>query len=1581
MKFLVALLFIGLAAAEHAFAPGKVFIYKHKHEVKAGYPSVAAPLAPEALTADVKIQAASANKVFVQLAAVSAKASPYAALLEKPFAANIKQGVIKSLEVAPDLPAWGVNIVKAKMSVFNLNLMGLPLFAPAPAAEAAAGAGAAPNAEKAFFNVMEETHFGLCEAAYAISALPAHLAACKEECVEVPEEVKAAAAEHLLVTKIVDTHKCKAMPQIAHAMPPVANVVPYAPAMNALYSKVVVTQYVIHGDRSNFLVKSIKHVERVALNPMRGETAKLLLETVSSFKLAAIAPAAAAPALPFAPKVVKSVVSELVPMAEAAVADVAAAPIKKLLPIGVPSAAVIAKAVAIVAEIADAVEAPVVDPAQAVVATKVLALQEALAFMDLAEIAAAYGKVKAAFAGAKFVTAKAFVLDAAAMAGTGPCVAFIKKLVLAGEVPEAQAAVIIMTLPMTIKAPTPAVIKEVHDMVHALKAVSETLYTTGLLAVSNVVYHHCVKPAFMGAVAPAFAATASGVKFCDPATPEVVAFVNHAAAELKAANKVAVKVAAIKALANTAHPAAVAALKPVVVGAVGDEFVRVLAITSLHRAAECHKAAVIDIAMGVFVNLKEAHTVRIAAATVVLANHPHHHLLAKLAVCTWFEPSIHVHTFVHTALKCLAVAKLPVDPMVNHAAKAALALCKPHPAIVPASFHCAYADYIREFNVGAVAGASVIGSGKSVVPLFVQKFFMAMEGYPSKRFEAAFAAQGVEEAILGAVGKQNAEQVMELIGAIHPQARAALKEKIEKMMVQAKFEAVDPVKAAASFRIADAIEGIAVLDGAAGLVEKVVAMAVQAVAALQAGVPVNVQKAIPLVDAMVVVPTEVGYPAQVRIVVPVVVSIKGSVKATLGAAPAVEAVVKPLISAAYHAKATVFGIPTAQVAEAGILAVAQIAIPATKIVAAVNPVAKAVEIKVVPAAVAAPVKAVHVFAAPYTAVEPFANLITEVTAMPSFKPIMRGAPIKELIASPVVKAMAGVVAGIEHETDSPLATIHQIKAFLLANYASPLSVAAFPQYLIQKVINYQKINAIVDFAASPAKEFKVVVKYFPTVAKEVADSWRAAAAEAPVEGIWSTVFAAGEEQAREEATPVAVQVQKPYGSQLEGAKVHNVKVVVKAVGPAAAIVYEQVVSAAVTADFKVAHVKSVLAVPAIPAVVPVPYKVIVETSVANHVSKVVVGAEAKYGKVGPAEAPEKIQVKAKVDKSEAAIAEEAEAGVKAFDRVSVEVVKASGRLPAPIHKIIKAAEHVLTFAFYPYMSAEYPAAIAAGKVAVDVVVNPKLKVCNLIIKKEAEVIAFKGIPVPAILADVLPVPVNAKGIEQLVEKINEISGGIVRPKCVVDAAKVITFDGVKVPAAAIPVGKEVVLAKFIGSADTAVVSIVKKAAGQVVKVVKAGRVIEVEVAAAGAAVAVDGVAVAAAGVVPVVVEGVVVAKIVPVAEGVMVVSPIFAIPKEVVEKAIAEVSKVVDIAAIAGEAAEIELADRVIVKRDAVVVKVTALSRGKMVGVCGNFNGEKFDEFEVREVQQEAVQEVQPAQYMEAEQKRIDRLFSRFTME
>merc|ERR1711931_492233 len=358
-----------------------------------------------------------------------------------------------------------------------------------------------------------------------------------------------------------------------------------------------------------------------------------------------------------------------------------------------------------------------------------------------------------------------------------------------------------------------------------------------------------------------------------------------------------------------------------------------------------------------------------------------------------------------------------------------------------------------------------------------------------------------------------------------------------------------------------------------------------------------------------------------------------------------------------------------------------------------------------------------------------------------------------------------------------------------------------------------------------------------------------------------------------------------------------------------------------------------------------------------------------------------VMVKSKLHKSEFVRMEEAAADIKYFDSFSMEVAHSKGQFPAIFHHVVKAGEHFLTFVFFPYMSSEFPAKIVPGKFAVDVVINPKFKVCDIVLKKEAEIIAFKGIAVPAIFAHVLPVPVNMRGVEALLEKADKVSGGLIKPACVVDAVKVVTFDGFKVPLEALPLEKEVMLAKFAGAKDSAVISMVKKALGVTVKVVKADKVIKVEASPAGVAM------------------GVVVAKIVKVEKGVEVVMPFWAVSKDAVRKVVGKVAEVVDISAIRERVEEfdVEVADRVLVTRAAVVVKITPINRGKMVGVCGNFNGERLDDmdaaldkkvekaddfskfFSSEKVRSE--KKMDDSMFMEAASKKIERLFSKFAME
>merc|ERR1711972_127053 len=315
------LLLVGLATAENAWRSGQVYTYKHSDKVRIGFPEIEQPLTPSRLSCKVQLQPTTPNTVFAKLVDIEHKpeqgqAGPQPSainkkLLEEPFQLKTKSGVVTGMEVHPQLPRWAINIVKAKMGVLSLNLHGVPMYGTHPLLRKSSG----PNAQSEFFTVYEEHHFGLCETIYTIAPLPKHLPSCEEkpETACITPEIRREAEEHLLVTKTVDFHKCKTPKSYAHSMPPTANFQNFTSTVNSLYTRVTTTQYVLHGDRSNHLVKSIRHDEKVALNPLRGETEKVLLYTVSLWDLESVTKAQKTPVLPFTPKVEHSLVAKMYP--------------------------------------------------------------------------------------------------------------------------------------------------------------------------------------------------------------------------------------------------------------------------------------------------------------------------------------------------------------------------------------------------------------------------------------------------------------------------------------------------------------------------------------------------------------------------------------------------------------------------------------------------------------------------------------------------------------------------------------------------------------------------------------------------------------------------------------------------------------------------------------------------------------------------------------------------------------------------------------------------------------------------------------------------------------------------------------------------------------------------------------------------------------------------------------------------------------------------------------------------------------------------------------------------------------------
>ena len=81
------------------------------------------------------------------------------------------------------------------------------------------------------------------------------------------------------------------------------------------------------------------------------------------------------------------------------------------------------------------------------------------------------------------------------------------------------------------------------------------------------------------------------------------------------------------------------------------------------------------------------------------------------------------------------------------------------------------------------------------------------------------------------------------------------------------------------FRVNDAIEGILTLGGLGQfnlkeLVDELFDLDIK----LHKGININFQKTIPIVDTSVTIPTELGYPATIRLALPVTVSLRADLK-------------------------------------------------------------------------------------------------------------------------------------------------------------------------------------------------------------------------------------------------------------------------------------------------------------------------------------------------------------------------------------------------------------------------------------------------------------------------------------------------------------------------------------------------------------------------------------------------------------------------------------------------------------------------------------------------------------------------------
>merc|ERR1719450_1216725 len=749
---------------------------------------------------------------------------------------------------------------------------------------------------------------------------------------------------------------------------------------------------------------------------------------------------------------------------------------------------------------------------------------------------------------------------------------------------------------------------------------------------------------------------------------------------------------------------------------------------------------------------------------------------------------------------------------------------------------------------------------------------------------------------------------------------------------------------------------------------------------IKQGARVNFQKTVPLVDTEIVLPTELGYLACIQISLPVTVSVRGEIQGRIGQPTTLKAALKPLITAKYVSKVSVFSNLTESVAESGVVAHAQVGAP-VQLEVEVEPRTKEAKLAVKqhPEYVNKNITAVHYQAAPYTVYEPIRELITPVECLASFR-IQKQETVRN-ITYPLqgLKKAVGICLNVTHQSSTPLESLEKIQASILSKIESPLSLVNFPYYATEEILNFNNLTVVFNPEDSEAKELITTIKYFSSET-EVTE----APEEIEIEKInkykssWSLNRVPSWNKPRSYSkypaqTPLNVRVHTPVRAALEGKRCHNLEVICELVGPRTPRKVENIISVALGPDTY--HGKVEVVVAPVPELIPQPYKIVAEGTVAQHEKEVHTHVQVNFAPEQERESQE-LKLKMRLNQTEELqniIAEspKPEECYQKYGRfnetckqlilnsTSLNCLKAQfeyepEQVPAPVMKAILGVESFIQYVLYPYMTKEYiPKSEGPkpfGLIDVEASYSPRYNVCTIELEQGQARTIFKNISVPVVVKEVIALSHSLEGLKM---SANKLTSGRFMPTCVVKNETLKTFDGVNTTIANLPNGKYVLLAKHIAKENSPAVMLKKTPVGKAVKIALGQTVIEVlpePSARQGYEVLVNGRQERLTRNQPIQVRnitGEVIAEVVPEPEKAIKVKFlslntgifVYVYGEEVIAEVVPEPEKAIKVKFL-----KYNTGIFVYVYGEEVKVEVPPTYKARTTGVCGNNNGEKFDE-------------------------------------
>jgi hypothetical protein len=542
--------------------------------------------------------------------------------------------------------------------------------------------------------------------------------------------------------------------------------------------------------------------------------------------------------------------------------------------------------------------------AEAETLSKISTVAKILRFLDIKDVEELYNKIADKRQTEEDQTARNIFLDAMAIAGTNPNIKFLTDLIEKKQLTGEHAAQIIMTFPLYVRTPTPALIKEIFELTDssAVESDGEQVKTSAVLALSNLLYQACVNSRIRNSRYP----VALYGEFCDEKLAQRTYapwFTKNLKKHLEGREPQDKHWVAtyLTALGNLGVPEVV----PVVQQILDDEtdpYIKVKAVLALKnlivsRQAENIPVAevrgvdrqsqdlltddfienqVLPILIAVSADKGEHPEVRMAAISLLLyTTNADLTVWQQMAYSTWFSASQEVHSFIYSSLKSLAELKNPISRLhrqMQKKARAVISLAKPMNPGMGKSRNVFNSQFVEHLQSGFFHHFEYFGSKDSRMPNYMfyrnnVQYGNGAQGVTPVEFSVqGHTVQKLVSYVLQQLRKQTSEQEP------HPEL-----EQVHQLLGIEARDQDEEIEGSFRLKIRSEMERLFSINEQK--IQQLIKQAKgQALPKLLNGLPINYQKTFHLLEHSLEMPSAMGIPITYHLRMPVHFSLRGTLK-------------------------------------------------------------------------------------------------------------------------------------------------------------------------------------------------------------------------------------------------------------------------------------------------------------------------------------------------------------------------------------------------------------------------------------------------------------------------------------------------------------------------------------------------------------------------------------------------------------------------------------------------------------------------------------------------------------------------------